>query len=234
MSSQEQTQEQKETEEKQEEQQEPEVSDKIFTVPNVISFIRLCCIPLFFVLLLTGYDIPATIVFALAAGTDFLDGQIARRTNSVSKLGQLLDPTVDRLLMIFGVIGLLCVHRLPLWIVVVVIVRDLFLLLGGAYLLTAYRIRIPVIYPGKFATTFLFVGFVGLLLNWPMIPGLGLVGFTWLPGLNAAACSWGIWFVYAGLILSIGTAIYYTWAGIKALMKARSEQGRPEGDAQAQ
>ena len=220
--------------EPEEQRQEQEVSDKIFTVPNVISFIRLCCIPLFFVLLLTGYDIPATVVFALAAGTDFLDGQIARRTNSVSKLGQLLDPTVDRLLMIFGVIGLLCVHRLPLWIVIVVIVRDLFLLLGGAYLLTAYRIRIPVIYPGKFATTFLFVGFVGLLLNWPILPGLGLVGATWLPGLNAASCSWGIWFVYAGLILSIGTAIYYTQAGIKAMMKARAEQGADADGARAQ
>lgn len=220
--------------EPEEQRQEQEVSDKIFTVPNVISFIRLCCIPLFFVLLLTGYDIPATVVFALAAGTDFLDGQIARRTNSVSKLGQLLDPTVDRLLMIFGVIGLLCVHRLPLWIVIVVIVRDLFLLLGGAYLLTAYHIRIPVIYPGKFATTFLFVGFVGLLLNWPILPGLGLVGATWLPGLNAASCSWGIWFVYAGLILSIGTAIYYTQAGIKAMMKARAEQGADADGARAQ
>ena len=69
-----------------------QVSDKIFTVPNVISFIRLCLVPVFFVLLMNGYNLVATLLYALAAGTDWVDGQIARRTNQVSKLGQLLDP----------------------------------------------------------------------------------------------------------------------------------------------
>ena len=100
------------------------VTDKILTVPNVISTIRLCMVPIFLVLLLNGQDIAATVVFALAAGTDWVDGQVARRTNCVSKLGQLLDPAVDRILMICGVVGLLLVGRLPLWIVVVVLCRD--------------------------------------------------------------------------------------------------------------
>ena len=201
-----------------------EASDKIFTIPNVISFIRLCLIPVFFVLLFKGYDIPATIVFALAAGTDWVDGQIARRTNSVSKLGQLLDPTVDRLLMISGVTGLCCIGRLPIWIVVIVVVRDVFLLVGGAVLLTRYGIRIPVIYAGKFATTFLFVGFSGLLLNWPLVSGLGLVDVSWLPGFGSVACSWGIWFVYAGLFLAIATTVYYVWAALKALDEAKEQR----------
>ena len=68
-----------------------EASSRILTVPNVISAVRLCLVPVFLVLLLGGHDIPATVLFALAAGTDWIDGQIARRTHAVSKLGQLLD-----------------------------------------------------------------------------------------------------------------------------------------------
>ena len=202
-----------------------QVSNRIFTVPNLISAIRLCLVPVFLVLLLNGYDLMATFLFALAAGTDWIDGQIARRTNAVSKLGQLLDPAVDRILMIAGVAGLFMVGRLPLWIIVVVLARDLLLLVGGACLLKRYRIRVAVIFPGKVATTLLFVGFAGLLLNWPLVPGLGLVDAAWLPGFNAAACSWGIWFVYAGLALALATTVYYCGSALSQLRRAKRAEG---------
>lgn len=197
------------------------VTNRIFTIPNVISFIRLCMVPVYMVLLLNGYDLLATFVFALAAGTDWIDGQLARRTNCVSKLGQLLDPAVDRILMSCGVIGLMLVGRLPIWIVVVVLGRDLMLLVGGAYLLKRYHERVAVIYPGKVATTFLFVGFAGLLLNMPLIGGLGWFEASWLPGFGFEACSWGIWFVYAGLLLGLFTTLYYVLAGYRKMQKAR-------------
>ncbi|MDD6289987.1 MAG: CDP-alcohol phosphatidyltransferase family protein [Eggerthellales bacterium] len=203
---------------------EEEVTDEIFTVSNVITFIRLCMVPLFMVLLLGGANVTATVVFAVAACTDFVDGQIARRTNTVSKLGRLLDPAVDRLLMIFGVLGLLLVGRLPLWMVAFVVIRDLYTLIGGMVLLKHWKVRVPVIYAGKFATTFLFVGFALLLLNAPLVPGLGLVDFDWLPGFNAATCSAGIWFVYAGLVLSIFTTIYYTVCGIFGIQGSKEDQ----------
>lgn len=204
-----------------------QVSDKIFTVPNVISFIRLCLVPVFFVLLMNGYNLVATLLYALAAGTDWVDGQIARRTNLVSKLGQLLDPAVDRILMISGVLGLFLVGRLPLWIILVVVVRDLFLLVGGACLIKRFRIRVAVVYPGKVATTLLFIGFAGLLLNWPLLPGLGIVDVAWLPGFNADACSWGIWFVYAGLVLALATTAYYIASALRQLREAKG--ATPEG-----
>ena len=197
------------------------VTNRIFTIPNVISFIRLCMVPVYMVLLLNGYDLLATFMFALAAGTDWIDGQLARRTNCVSKLGQLLDPAVDRVLMSCGVIGLMLVGRLPVWIVVVVLGRDLMLLVGGAYLLKRYHERVAVIYPGKVATTFLFVGFAGLLLNMPLIGGLGWFEASWLPGFGSEACSWGIWFVYAGLLLGLFTTLYYVLAGYRKMQKAR-------------
>lgn len=197
------------------------VTNRIFTIPNVISFIRLCMVPVYMVLLLNGYDLLATFMFALAAGTDWIDGQLARRTNCVSKLGQLLDPAVDRILMSCGVIGLMLVGRLPIWIVVVVLGRDLMLLVGGAYLLKRYHERVAVIYPGKVATTFLFVGFAGLLLNMPLIGGLGWFEASWLPGFGSEACSWGIWFVYAGLPIGLFTTLYYLLAGYRKMQKAR-------------
>ena len=83
--------------------------------------------------------------------------------------------------------------------IVVVIVRDLFLLCGAAYLLRFQKRVAVIFYLGKVATTFLFIGFAGLLLNLPLIPGLGVCDIAWLPGFNGESVSWGIWFVYVGL-----------------------------------
>lgn len=204
---------------------EDAVSDRVFTVANVISFIRLCMAPFALALLVGGHDIAATAVFAISAATDFLDGQIARRTHTVSRVGQLLDPAVDRLLMICGVVGLLVVGRLPLWVVVLVVARDALLLAGASFLLRRYQVRVPVIYAGKFATTFLFVGLAGLMLNVPQVPGLGLCDVAWLPGFNSVACSWGIWSIYIGLCLGVFTTIYYVVRGITEMRKAKAAAG---------
>ena len=200
-----------------------EATDRIFTVANVLTFIRLCASFVALAVLLQGYDLAASIIFAVTALTDFLDGQIARRTHTVSKLGQLLDPTVDRVLMICAVVGLLLVGRLPVWVVILVIARDLLLLLGGGWLLTRYHIRIPVVYAGKVATTFLFIGMAGLMLNWPLVPGLGICDISWLPGFNSVSSSWGIWSVYIGLALAIGTTVYYIAQAIKKLKEAKTK-----------
>ena len=204
--------------------EEYEVSNKIFTLPNFLSFIRLCMIPVFLVLLLNGFNLAATLVFAIAASTDWVDGQVARRTNSVSKLGQLLDPFVDRFLMISGVVGLLIIGRLPLWIVLVVVLRDVFMLIGGSYLLSRWKVRVPVIYAGKVATTFLYIGFAGVLLNIPLLEGLGVVSVSWLPGFSFEAYSWGFWVVYAGLVLLIGTTTYFIVKWYKGLRSAQREK----------
>lgn len=205
-------------------QESYEVSNKIFTLPNLISFIRLLMIPLFLVLLFNDLNLAATLLFALAASTDWVDGQVARRTNQVSRLGQLLDPAVDRLLMIAGVAGLFLVGRLPLWIILFVLIRDLALLFGGGYILKRYGVRVAVIYPGKVATTLLYIGFAGILLNFPLLTGLGVCDFSWLPGFSSASYSWGFWFVYAGLILNIFTTTYYVVTAIRGVKRARARE----------
>ena len=205
-------------------QQEYQVSNRILTIANVLSFIRLGMIPVFLVLLFNGQNLAATIVFAVAASTDWVDGHVARSTNTVTKLGQLLDPFVDRLLMISGVVGLFLIGRLPLWIILVVLLRDLLMLIGGSYLLSRWSVRIAVIYPGKFATTFLYVGFAGILLNWPLLTGLGICNFSWLPGFSGDPYSWGFWFVYAGIVLCLGTTCYYIKKGWDGMQTARREE----------
>ncbi|MEC4294302.1 CDP-alcohol phosphatidyltransferase family protein [Adlercreutzia shanghongiae] len=215
-----------------------QVTSEIFTAANVVSFVRLLLVPVYLWLLLAGCNLAATLVFAAAAASDFIDGQLARRTHTVSRLGQILDPAVDRILMVTGVLGVFLVGRIPLWVIVLVVLRDAYLLIGGAWLLSCYHLRVPVVYPGKFATTFLFVGFAGLLLNCPLIPGLGWCDLSWLPGFNGADVSWGIWFVYAGLVLSLGVTVYYSVTAARALAaelarerRASSEDSQTHGAA---
>lgn len=75
--------------------EEDEVLDTIFTIPNLISTIRLCMVPCFIVLLLTGYDILATVLFAVAAGTDWIDGKsLVARTRSRSLADCLIPPSI--------------------------------------------------------------------------------------------------------------------------------------------
>ena len=202
------------------------VSSRILTVPNVISFCRLLLIPVFLYLLIHDCNLAAACVFAFAALSDSIDGYIARTTHSISKLGQILDPAVDRLLMVSGAVGLIVVGRLPVWVVILVLVRDLVLLCGGAWLLRRWSVRIPVIFAGKVVTTFLFTGFALLLVNWPQVPGLGITELAWLPGFTQASCSAGIWFVYAGLVLGIFTTSYYVIHSIHALRDAKDQQAR--------
>ena len=204
---------------------ESEVSDRVFTAANVVSFIRLFMIPVYFVLLMLDYSIAAAIVFGVAAATDFIDGQIARRTNTVTKLGKVLDPAVDRLLMIMGVLGVFIVGRLPLWIIVVVLVRDLLLLFGGAFILDKYNIRVEVIFLGKIVTTLMFLGFFGLMMNWPLVPAMGLVTFDWLPGFNSQQASWGLWCIYLGLVLGIYTTLHYIATAIRGYNAIRAHEG---------
>ena len=198
-----------------------EVSNRILTAANVISCIRLCLIPVVVYLLYLGLELQSTITFAVAAATDFLDGQVARRTNTVTKLGQILDPLIDRLLLVTGVFMLFFMDRIPLWILVLIIARDLFIVIAYALLLKKFMVQVQVIFLGKVATTFMFVGFAFLLLGLPVIPSLGLVNFSWLPGFGEDPAYFGIWFVYTGLVLGIISSVYYAQEALRQIQKKR-------------
>jgi cardiolipin synthase (CMP-forming) len=198
-------------------------SRDIYTVANIITVLRLILVPLFFAVLINGEnDALAFALFAVAASTDWLDGQIARRTGTVTAIGKAIDPLVDRLLIASGVLGLYIEHRLPGWIVVVLFARDIYLMYGAWRLEQFHHQRLPVTFAGKTTTAVLLVGFADLILGWPVVPGLGLVDSAYLPGFGSEPVILGMYFVYAGVALSLGTALHYTYLFRKAVSRGAS------------
>jgi cardiolipin synthase len=201
---------------------EPHAND-IYTIANIITVLRLILVPLFFTVLINGKNNElAFLLFAVAASTDWLDGQIARRTGTVTAIGKAIDPLVDRLLIASGVIGLYVEHRLPLWIPIVLVARDLALGYGVWRLETVYHRRMAVTFAGKMTTAFLLVGFADLILGWPLVPGLGLIESAALPGFGSEPAVLGIWFVYVGVVLSVGSAIGYAVSFGNTVREARA------------
>lgn len=98
--------------------------DEIWTLPNVLSFLRLAALPVIFLDLLAGRWLRAFVLLVVFSATDWLDGYLARRLDQVTKLGALLDPISDRLLFLVVGIGYLLAGLLPLWIVGLLLARD--------------------------------------------------------------------------------------------------------------
>ncbi len=197
-------------------------SHDIYTLANIITVLRLMLVPFAFAVLVDGRnDVLSFLLFAIAASTDWLDGQIARRTGTVTEIGKAIDPLVDRLLIAAGVLGLYLGGRIPLWIVAFLLARDLYLLSGSALLAKRRAGRIPVIFIGKVTTMLLLAGFSGMILGWPEAPGLGLVSSPLAPGLGPEPVTVWIWLVYAGVVFSAATALVYTQQAMSALRRAR-------------
>lgn len=198
-------------------------SHDIYTIANIITLLRLMLVPLFFTVLINGReDGLAFALFVIAASTDWVDGQIARRTGTVTEIGKAIDPLVDRLLIASGVIGLYVEGRLPLWILITLIVRDIYLLGGASYLVRHRLGSIPVIFLGKATTMVLLIGFSGMILGVPGVPGIGLVDDRALPGFGSDPASLWIWFVYLGIAISLTTAAIYTGKAYRRLRRVRS------------
>jgi len=100
-------------------------------LPNYITLFRIVLIPFFINLMIYGYYRPALAVFVAACVTDALDGLIARVTNSITELGALLDPIADKLLILSAFVTLVLLGMLPVWLVIIVVSRDVLLVLGS-------------------------------------------------------------------------------------------------------
>ncbi len=192
------------------------VSHRIFTVPNLLSLIRLLLVPVFFVLFVFNHnDLLAFIVFVVAAATDWIDGQVARATNSVSRLGQMIDPLIDRVLIFVGVISVYLVGRVPLWILLLLVARDGVMLLLTIYMHRRFNRDFKVIFLGKVTTAVLMTGFCSLVLYWPVISGAQIIESVLLPGWGTLSAPLGIWLIYFGAIISLITAGIYLYKGTR-------------------
>lgn len=187
------------------------VSDRIWTVPNVLSSLRLAGVPLFLFLIVRGEDGAALLVLAVSGVTDYLDGYIARRTNTVTRLGQVLDPAADRLYILSSLIGLVVRGVLPWWFAACLLLRDVL----GVFLVRqvrrwGYR-DLPVHFVGKTAT-------FNLLYAFPL-----LLFAQWYP-------SWSTWvlpiawaFAWWGLLLYWLAFLMYVVQARRMVAEARAE-----------
>jgi cardiolipin synthase (CMP-forming) len=178
---------------------------RVWTIPNLISFLRLLGVPLFLWLLLgvrSGWgDIAAIAVLAVSGFTDWLDGVLARKLRQYSRLGELLDPSADRLYILATLVGLVVREIVPWWLAALIVGRDVVL---GLLLLVlrGYGVGpLPVNYLGKSATFALLYAFPFLLLG-SYHDDSGAAGV-------AASIAWPI--AWAFTIWGVGL---YLWAGV--------------------
>lgn len=172
------------------------VSNRVATVPNLLSGARLLGVPLFLWLMLgPQQDGWALVVLMVSGFTDWLDGRLARILNQSSRLGQVLDPLADRLYILAVVIGLGLREIIPYWLAVVLLLRDAFLFSLVPLMRTRGFSALPVHFLGKAATANLLYAFPLLLL------GDGTSGIATVAGVLGWA--FAIW----------GTGLYW-WAGL--------------------
>ena len=181
--------------------QETEVqSDRILTVPNALSFLRLLGVPLFlWLILVPEADGWALVLLVVSGITDWLDGKIARATGQITRLGQLLDPLADRLYIAATLVALALREIVPWWLVILLLSRDLVLAIVLAVLKRRGITGLPVHFLGKAATFNLLYAFPLLLLG----DGASDPGIDYHDVARVVGWAFAIW----------GTALYW-WAGL--------------------
>jgi cardiolipin synthase len=166
-----------------------------WTVPNAIGYLRLAAIPVFLLLAVSsrhGQDTAATILFAAIGWADYLDGFAARLTGQYSRLGALLDPIVDRLLIVSGMVVAFDFSLLPRWAIGVAIARELFMLGLSRYGLK-HGVEVKINWPGR----------IGVAPTMGA-PFFAMAGVHWL----------ALIMLYTGLALSISASVLYVRRGL--------------------
>ena len=166
--------------------------DRILTVPNAITFVRLLCLPLFLWLLFGAHRQAAAAVLLAALGaTDWVDGYVARRFGQVSTLGKVIDPVADRVLVGTAVISIVVYGAVPLWFGLATLVREVLVSVMVLLLASLGAARIDVLWVGK-------AGTFGLMFAYPsFLLGYGDAGWqepirviAWVTGLVGLTLAW--------------------------------------------
>lgn len=181
---------------------------------NVITLLRVAVTPLFIAFMVMSNSNPAfkyaaLAVFAFGAATDWADGFVARRTDSVSEFGKTADPLADRLFIGAALVTLYAMRILPLLFVVLVLGRDLVMAAGYPIVGKIDKSKIAVHWTGKVATAILFVALALLTLSPAPHAGsrVGFEGYSF-----ASATSWqtyGLWLFCIGIVWSLVSAAIY-------------------------
>jgi len=166
--------------------------NRVLTVPNALSAIRLALIPVFiYALLFAHANGWAVAILMFSGASDWADGKIARLLNQSSRLGVLLDPAVDRLYMVTVPVALALSGIVPWWFVIILLVRDTLLAATLPVLRSRGLSSLPVTYIGKAATFALMAGFPLVLL--------GTYDALWSRVVKACGWAFLVWGMYAYL-----------------------------------
>jgi CDP-diacylglycerol--glycerol-3-phosphate 3-phosphatidyltransferase len=169
-----------------------------WTIPNFIGYARLALVPVFLVLALssdTGTDALPAVLFAVAVWGDYADGIAARVTGQYSRLGTLLDPIVDRLIILAGVVVCWHFHLLPRWAIAVLAGRELFMLVAGQYAVR-HGVELKINWPGRWSV-------------WPLMSAI----FLALCGVEDLAAA----LLYLGLALALWATVLYGVSAVRQL-----------------
>jgi cardiolipin synthase (CMP-forming) len=191
-------------------------ANRLLTIPNLISVVRLLCVPVFLWLLFGVEDLVwAAILLGALGATDWVDGYIARHFDQKSVVGTVLDPVADRILLGTAVIALMVDGSVPLWVGLLIIIREAAVALMSVVFIAAGAVRIEVEWVGK-------AGAFALMVALPLFClGAGIDGGQDLVRLVA----WG--FAVVGLVLSYYAAVEYVPRWIRALHAGRAARHAP-------
>ncbi len=193
------------------------LQDRLLTVPNLISALRLAGVPVFLWLLFAGDDRwAAAWLWGAIGATDWVDGWWARKFDAVSELGKLLDPVTDRVVLIVGIVAVGLDGAVPWWMVALTLAREVVVAVAGLALQALGARRIDVTWWGKCATFGLYFSFPFLLAG---AADVGVADWFRVLGWICAAPS---------LLYSYLSAVQYVPLGLEALRAGR-EAGRRRG-----
>ncbi|EAK9961083.1 CDP-diacylglycerol--glycerol-3-phosphate 3-phosphatidyltransferase [Campylobacter lari] len=143
-------------------------------LPNILAFIRILLAPLLFFLLINDFEnihpswinYFACVIFGIAAMTDFFDGHIARMWNQTTKLGSIIDPLADKMLILAAFLGLLLTQRADPWIVYIILVREFFIT-GFRVIMVSEQFDVSASFAGKIKTSSQVCAVIFLIMQWP-------------------------------------------------------------------
>ncbi|MEO1062582.1 MAG: CDP-alcohol phosphatidyltransferase family protein [Actinomycetota bacterium] len=189
-----------------------------FTVPNLITLVRLLCIPIFLWLLFGRDDrLGASLLLGTLGATDWVDGWFARRYGQVSELGKILDPVADRLLLGTAIIAILIDGSMPLWVALLILTREILVSIAGLVLAALGARRIDVTFAGKTATFFNMISFPGFL---------AAESGVWWDGI-ALVAAWGC--AAIGIVVGWYALFDYVPRGREALREGRADRAERAG-----
>ena len=176
-----------------------------WTIPNAIVALRLLGIPVFLVLVYRtddGHSVAAALLYFALGLSDYLDGIAARALGQYSRLGTIIDPFVDRLLVVAGMVACWSYELLPRWAIAILIARELFMLVVARYGMR-HGIDLAINWPGRLGV-------------WPVLgaPFWAIIGVHWL----------ALVMLYAGLVLTLWSTALYLRSGQRQLHMQRSSR----------